>query len=131
VKLARPIAALAGLTLLTAFGCQDNTKSSTPPAASLSQLAPDQSANADAPPVEQPLPAPPVNTVTPEDSAPVSLASDMSAPQGGRYTIKHGDTLYGIAASHYGSGRDWKKIMDANPGLQPSHLRVGQTIILP
>ena len=47
------------------------------------------------------------------------------------YTIKPGDTLWKIAAEHYGDGRKWKQIADANQGLEPSKLRIGQSITLP
>jgi nucleoid-associated protein YgaU len=54
-----------------------------------------------------------------------------SSSVGGKYTVKAGDTLFRIAATHYGSGKEWKKIAAANPGLDPKHLRVGQKITLP
>jgi 5'-nucleotidase len=50
---------------------------------------------------------------------------------GGSYTVKPGDTLWKIAATHYGDGHKWKQIVDANPGLEPSKLKIGQTITLP
>ena len=137
MKFARSLTAIAGLTLITAFGCQDNPpKTAAPPQESLSQIAPDETASA-AQTTDQPAvsaPAPVVSTETPTDSAPapVSVISDDSGSgMGQKYTIKKGDTLYRIAATHYGTGRDWKKIVDANPGIDPAHLRVGQSIVLP
>ncbi len=66
------------------------------------------------------------------DSTPTPVAaSGATAIGGGSYTVKHGDTLYSIAKSRYGSGKEYTKIVAANPGLDPSKLRVGQTITIP
>lgn len=64
-------------------------------------------------------------------SAPVSSSAMGSSMSGGSYTVKRGDTLYGIAKQKYGDGKQWQKIASANPGLQPSTLKVGQKIVLP
>ncbi len=56
--------------------------------------------------------------------------SGSSAKRGG-YTIKKGDTLWSIAKSSYGDGKQYTKIVSANPGLSPSGLRVGQQIVIP
>jgi len=47
------------------------------------------------------------------------------------YTIAAGDTLSGIASRRYGSTRYVQTIQDANPGLDPNRLRVGERIRLP
>jgi 5'-nucleotidase len=60
----------------------------------------------------------------PMDSAPAAMAS-------GSYTVKKGDTLYGIARQRYGDGKQWTRIAEANPGLRPETLKVGQTIAVP
>ena len=49
----------------------------------------------------------------------------------GSYTVKKGDTLYSIAKSRYGSGKEYTKIVAANPGLSPQSLKAGQTITIP
>jgi 5'-nucleotidase len=61
-----------------------------------------------------------------ETAAPVAAATTGSS-----YKIKRGDTLYAIAKTTYGDGKQWQKIADNNPGLCPKSLRVGQTITLP
>ncbi len=47
------------------------------------------------------------------------------------YTIQPGDTLAQITALHYGSTGPWKRIVDANPGLDPANLPVGKSINIP
>jgi 5'-nucleotidase len=91
-----------------------------------------------APPAYTPAPsytAAPVQPVY--DSAPVVASavspgySSTATLAGGSYVVKKGDTLYGIARTHYGDGKQWQKIAAANPGLSPTSLKVGQTITLP
>ena len=89
-----------------------------------------------------PAPQPVAQPVT-YDSAPAYAANNTggtsgmaggsiaSAGGGTTYTVKRGDTLYGIARTKYGDGKQWQKICSANPGLRPDSLRVGQTITLP
>lgn len=72
-------------------------------------------------------PAAPAYT-PPSDSATVT---PVSSAMGASYTIKPGDTLYSIAKAKYGDGKQWNRIVSANPGLNPQKLKVGQTITLP
>jgi 5'-nucleotidase/UDP-sugar diphosphatase len=75
----------------------------------------------------QPAPQPvaqPVSYDTTTAQGSGSLAS-------GSYTVKKGDTLYGIARQRYGDGKQWTRIASANPGLKPETLKVGQTIAIP
>jgi nucleoid-associated protein YgaU len=74
-------------------------------------------------------PMAPMQTAAPDPAT--GTINAAVAPASNTYTIKHGDTLWSIAASHYGDGKKWKQIADANPGISPSALRVGQTITLP
>ncbi|CAI8262262.1 MAG: Uncharacterised protein [Opitutia bacterium UBA7350] len=46
----------------------------------------------------------------------------------GGYVIQSGDTFSGIATK---SGVKLKLLLDANPGVDPRRLRIGQTIIIP
>lgn len=48
-----------------------------------------------------------------------------------RYTIKAGDTLSTIAGEFYKDTRKWTAIAKANPGIDPSKLKVGQVISVP
>jgi nucleoid-associated protein YgaU len=74
--------------------------------------------------------AEPTVTATPDASASVA---QTSAPSGGgqNYVVKKGDTLFSIAKATYGSGKEWQKIVNANPGLAPNTLKAGKTIVLP
>jgi len=47
------------------------------------------------------------------------------------HTVRHGETLFSIAKANYGSGKAWKKIVAANPGITPSKLKVGQVLAMP
>lgn len=58
-------------------------------------------------------------------------AGGYAAQAGGTYTVKKGDTLFGIARTTYGNGNQWQRIAAANPGVSPSTLKAGQTITLP
>ena len=84
--------------------------------------------------VSTPAPAPAYQPA-PQPVQPVSYDSTVSPSAntmaGGSYTVKRGDTLYGIARQRYGDGKQWTKIAQANPGLQPNTLKVGQTIVVP
>ncbi|MEA3247543.1 MAG: LysM peptidoglycan-binding domain-containing protein, partial [Gemmatimonadota bacterium] len=47
------------------------------------------------------------------------------------YVIVSGDTLYDIAMQKYGDPKFVQTIQEANPGLDPARLRVGDRIVLP
>lgn len=88
-------------------------------------------------PSYSPTPAQPVYDSVPVVASAVTPAYSSSSTgtgaigAGGTYVVKKGDTLYGIARKNYGDGKQWQKIVAANPGLSPTSLKVGQTIMLP
>lgn len=47
------------------------------------------------------------------------------------YTVKPGDTLFGIAKQTLGKGSRWTEIAALNKGLRPDRLKAGQTLMLP
>jgi nucleoid-associated protein YgaU len=51
--------------------------------------------------------------------------------EGGKYTVKSGDTFSSIAAAKLGSENRWHVIAQANPLVDPARLRVGMVIRLP
>jgi nucleoid-associated protein YgaU len=68
------------------------------------------------------------------EPAPVPAVTETpfaTATGGGSYTVKKGDTLFSIAKQSYGSGKDWQRIVAANPGLSPGTLKAGKTIVIP
>ena len=72
------------------------------------------------------------DTFTPAAGAAVADANGGGGMlPGGTYTVKKGDTLYGIARQRYGDGKQWVRIAEANPGLRPEALKAGQTITVP
>jgi nucleoid-associated protein YgaU len=134
VKLALCFALLAMTAVVV--GCQDKKATAANP--SVTELTPTPAQSQ----TPQPVVAPdrsmqyastgdvgPMTTNTPE----INPAVSPSSPSAGstKYTVKHGDTLWKIATTRYGDGKQYKKILDANPGLTASTLKAGQTITLP
>ena len=126
MKFAIPAIAVA---LLIAAGCQEQqgSKPMTDSGTLDVSAAPTPVAYSAPAPVETSTPDPALASPAPTEMASASGSSAAS----GSYTIKKGDTLWKIASQHYGDGKKWREIADANPGLTPSELRVGQTITLP
>ena len=90
---------------------------------------------APAPSAAAPIYVEPAVTQTPVAAAPAPAAA---APTGGAagapsgsYTVKKGDTLFSIAKNAYGNGNQWQRIAQANPGLSPTTLKAGKTIVIP
>ena len=71
-------------------------------------------------------PAPPPSP-GPAPQAPPPAPPDAQAT----YTVRAGDTLGSIAQSRYGSATAWQAIASANPLVDPTRLRVGQTLRMP
>jgi 5'-nucleotidase/UDP-sugar diphosphatase len=121
--------AVGTLMLAVVSGCS-NTASRKPISSSVTEpMTP-------APVAYQPAPqpyTPPPTAAQPVtyDATPTASVAAAPAAAGGSYTVKKGDTLYSIAKSHYGSGKDYTKIVAANPGLSPQKLKAGQTITIP
>ena len=113
-----------------AGGCQNKKKNGTATAGnSLSPSVTDitPSAPAPAPVAYQPAPQPAMTS----DISVTSTPSAGATGGGGSYTVKKGDTLYGIARAKYGDGKQYTKIVAANPGVSPQSLKVGQTLVIP
>ena len=61
---------------------------------------------------------------TPKPSAPTSREAST-------HKVRPGDTLGHIAQQYYGAASRWHRIAEANPGVDPSSLRVGQELVIP
>jgi nucleoid-associated protein YgaU len=138
-RLFASIPLLAIALFAVAGGCKNNNNGAGNMSARGSALdvsSPAPMTAAPAPQAYTPSPAPTPVAVQPVvyDSAPAPQAAATPAvanTSAGSYTVRHGDTLYSIAKSHYGSGKEYTRIVSANPGLSPEKLRAGQKIVIP
>jgi nucleoid-associated protein YgaU len=47
-------------------------------------------------------------------------------------TVKPGDSLWKLAAEHFGNGRRWQELLTVNPGLRdPNHIEAGSQLVVP
>jgi nucleoid-associated protein YgaU len=63
-----------------------------------------------------------------------SQLKDLPSPrklEGEYYIIKRGDTFEALSEKFYGSKTKWSIIQDANPGVDPRRLQIGQKIFIP
>jgi 5'-nucleotidase len=82
-------------------------------------------------PAPVPVPQPVAQPVVYDTMTTTNTPGNASLASSGSYTVKKGDTLYGIARNKYGDGKQWTRIASANPGLRPESLKAGQTIVVP
>lgn len=47
------------------------------------------------------------------------------------HVVANGELLGDIALHYYGSSKQWRRIVEANPGLSPNHVKVGQKLVIP
>ena len=129
----------AGLAILT--GCQTQSTTKQPATAAASSTREDVMDVRPMPggtPTYQPQsvqpiayqpPVQPVQSVAFDSPATPAVSSTPTA--GSTHVVKHGETLYSIAKASYGDGKKWQQIASANPGVSPSSLKVGQSLIIP
>jgi 5'-nucleotidase len=142
------LTALAGAVLWA--GCKKpqgpqttDPNASVRPAGQLKALEPPE---ADAPPPRPTEPMPlvmdePIVPPTPAgaaETAKLDLAAGtepagraIAAEPERVYLVQKGDTLWRIAAKLYGNGQRYRDIAAANPGIEPTRLRVGQKLLIP
>jgi len=111
---------LVAVGLLLVVGCEAKKRDEVPPLAA-----------------EELQPLPPV------EPAPVAVTEVETPPQPGMppapsagsqtYTMKAGDTLYGVARRFYGDGKLWTKILEANKGKirDVSDIPIGTVLVIP
>ena len=126
-------ASIVALALVAgvATGCQSNKNGPTnkaPLNPAVTDISPTPPAPAYSAPVQpiQPVVAQPV-----EPASPAAFTGSGVNAAGGKYTVQKGDTLFHIAKEKYGDGKQWTRIVAANPGLSPQTLKVGQKIVIP
>ncbi|MEM0915539.1 MAG: LysM domain-containing protein [Planctomycetota bacterium] len=68
-----------------------------------------------------------------EGPSPAAAAPTGGAPLGGgsTHTIAPGDTLSQISERYYGTAARWEEILEANPGVSPTRLLVGEELVIP
>ncbi len=113
-----------GLMALLIQGCQPKQ---TTPEVPVETNAPPAMDMTNLPPIET-NPPPPAVTNPPSVEMPTPAVPSMPLAGATTYTIAKGDTLGAIARKF---GTTVKAITDANPGVQPTKLQVGQKLQIP
>ena len=115
--LVSPVVACLCLFLLT--GCNKKTDLAQGDIGPLPDLQTVETSDADLEPVAD-------LSVAADDSALATSPSDRRI-----HIVRTGDTLWSIASRTYGNGQRWRDLVDANPGIEPRKLRVGQELVVP
>jgi len=123
------VIAAAMSLMLAAVGCAKKGNDAAKNGSALDISAPPPVAYE--PPPAQPAPQPVVYDTAPTPVMGTTPAPTAASANGGSYTVQRGDTLYGIARQRYGDGKQWQRIAQANPGVSPQTLKVGQTLVIP
>jgi nucleoid-associated protein YgaU len=91
------------------------------------QQAPVAQQNLQLPPKAPPIP----ERKTAQEPVPQIAKQQQQVPAGRSYTVQRGDTLGQIATRELGSSKRMSEIVALNKGLDPNHLLVGRTLVLP
>jgi nucleoid-associated protein YgaU len=83
------------------------------------------------PTAPQPVTGEPVSMSTTPTLPATPAVTSGTVSEKSTHTVRHGETLFSIAKITYGDGKQWKKIVAANPGVSPSKLKVGQVLVIP
>jgi nucleoid-associated protein YgaU len=98
-----------------------------PAAAQVSQPGAQPASGASRPGVLPPVGEPPIAaSATPQATAPAATGNAL-----GFYAIAAGDNPWKISFKVFGDGKFAQKIVDANPGLNPNRMAIGQKIRIP
>ena len=83
-------------------------------------------------PAEPALPLPsPAETPPPVATPPANTPAPPASPASSEYRVQEGDTFWGIAAAHLGSGARYPEILAANNMREGDTLKVGAIIKIP
>lgn len=107
-----------------------------PPAGTAEAIAPATAPRNTEPilPGAQPTPAPPPVREVPGTTIlpPAPSPDPVRPPQWPKtHVIRPGETLQKIAKQHYGGFSKWRRIADANPGVDPTRIRPGMKLTIP
>jgi nucleoid-associated protein YgaU len=94
----------------------------------LPSTQPSRTVMADVPTLEAPT------TVTPAYAAPTPSFTNManvSSNSPRTHRVASGESPYSISQTVYGSGKYFKRILAANPGIDPRRLKIGQILVIP
>jgi nucleoid-associated protein YgaU len=145
MKLAIPVVPMVLVAAVLGLGCA-NEKVTAKPAGAMDVGAkpvgtPPPAANSivaapvAAAPVRPAKPAsanePAATKAAPSAAAPAEATGSAAAATPQTYVVQKGDTLTKIARTQYGDGNKWKRIAEANPGVTPSTIKVGQKLVIP
>jgi nucleoid-associated protein YgaU len=76
--------------------------------------------------------APSVSPTTPTSpNFPISTPSPSTTHASTEYTVQSGDTFEGLARRFLGDASKSRVIQDANPGVSPTNLQIGQKLKIP
>jgi nucleoid-associated protein YgaU len=65
------------------------------------------------------------------DPSPPASAAPVPAAGPRTHRVESGESPYSISQSVYGSPRYYKRILAANPGIDPRRLKIGQVLVIP
>ena len=80
------------------------------------------------------VPAGPAGPAAPSSAgppAPSDRPSDASRGAPRLHVVEKGETLGKIARRYYGNADAWRRILDANPSVDPKRIRPGQALVVP
>jgi len=104
----------------------DGTGPATPAGERPSSLAPPGRAGQ---PAAGPAPGPGVGPRRPSGTPAAPGARPAATTR--QHVIRPGETLSGIAAALYDDPAQWRRILRANPGIEPTRLQVGLALVIP
>jgi len=111
------VVGVVGLTAMLIQGCkrEQNTEAENPPTVDTNTVVVDTN-------------PPPMVASNPPVAPPPVVVQPPMAPSGTEYVIVHGDTLAKIAKKN---GVTLSALKAANPGVEPTKLKVGQKLTIP
>ncbi len=78
-----------------------------------------------------PTPAAATPVLFTPSATPRATPASAAGAHGRTHVVRRGETLFAIARSAYGDGKQWRRLATANPSAAAGPLRVGQQILVP